>query len=82
MHKMFYLLGVKQGATLINLARVSQIYLRGKTLNIQVGSSVKGNSFHFHPDIQTFTYETEKAAQEVFDEIHKFIESRASKELK
>ena len=79
---MYIRLGVKEGATLINLARVSQIYLRGATLHIQVGSSVKVNSIFFNPDIQTYTYETEKAAQEVFDEIHEFIKSRSSQQLK
>jgi hypothetical protein len=81
---MYIRLAVKEGPTLINLARVSQIYLRGTTLHFQLDSSVKGDMFRFNssPNIHTYMYETEKAAQETFDNIFKFIESHASKELK
>ncbi len=72
---MYYRLLLKEGKTIINMATIQQVSLKGKQIVINYGSSVKGDFLGVRPfpDFQTFDYETVEQAEKVFEHIHEFV---------
>jgi hypothetical protein len=73
--RMYYRLLLKEGKTMINMAAIQQVTLKGTQIIINYGSSVKGDFLGVRPfpDFQTFDYETVEKAEQVFEHIHEFV---------
>lgn len=72
---MYYRLLLKDRELLINLARVRTVARKGATIsfNYIIPYSIYRDSCYI---ADTYTYDTETAAQETFQEIEKFIQQR------
>jgi hypothetical protein len=72
---MYYRLLLKEGKTIINMAAIQQVILKGKQIEINYGSSIKGDFLGVRPfpDFQTFDYATAEEAEKVFEHIYEFV---------
>ncbi len=79
---MFYRFAVKEGAHIINMSQISEIILKGKVVTLYFKhSGLAGGPFVLQtkPIFQTFTYDTQKAADESFQQIYEYLEKTQMK---
>ncbi len=82
---MFYRLILKEGISLLNMRHVREVAQRGAVLTVHFQPITDGNGIlgqGVRRSVETYTYDSEKAAKEVLEEIHRVCQAPAPMPLK